>query len=130
MQFCPNPARLEAVNVGVVLYCPDSQFLVSKITKSNQRIRRIFPNDEINLAMVDSAKRGLQKRLAVEQFAIRDLADLQKFVETRANAVTLSPLQPIKVFDPQAELRKLFEELVDHARTPSERQAKRPQRAK
>lgn len=127
MQFCPNPARLEAVNVGVVLFCPESKFLASEITESNERVRRVFAKDEINLAVVDSAKRGLQKRLEVEQFAIRDLADLQKFVETRANAVTLSPLRPMKVSDPQADLRKLFDELVGGSPKPQHQKSLIPE---
>ncbi len=127
MQFCPNPARLEAVNVGVVLYCPDSQFLASEITGSNERVRRVFHGESLNLAVVESAKRALQKRLEVEQFAIRDVAALERFIETRSNAVTLSPLRPMKVFDPQTDLRKLFEELVGGAGQPQPRQSLIPE---
>ena len=31
IQFCPDTCRLEVANVGVVLYCPEVSFLISKL---------------------------------------------------------------------------------------------------
>jgi len=42
VQYCPDVARQEAVNVGVVLLCPEQKFIGVKITPGNQRIRRFF----------------------------------------------------------------------------------------
>ena len=40
IQFYPNPSRLEAVNVGVVLFSPDAQFIAARMGRSNDRPAR------------------------------------------------------------------------------------------
>ena len=36
VQFCPNPSRAEAVNLGVILFCPDAGFLEAKMSAGNK----------------------------------------------------------------------------------------------
>ena len=42
VQYCPDVARQEAANVGVVLFCPELAFLEARLASSNHRIRRFF----------------------------------------------------------------------------------------
>ena len=113
VQYCPDIARAEAANVGVVLFCPDRGFLQTKMVKSNHRIRRFFGEEADNYLHLNAMKDSLVKRLEVEKAEFCRLEDLQLFVETRANKVILTPPKPVKVFDPQEDLAALFKELVE-----------------
>ena len=114
VQFCPNASRLEAANVGVVLFCPDAKFIAARMTASNARAKRFFGHDQIELAGLASAKVAFQKRFEVEKEHFREFSDLQNFVDTRAGTLQLTAPRPVKVFDPEKDLQRLFEELADY----------------
>lgn len=113
VQYCPDMARHEAANVGVVLFCPELHFLRAKMVKANHRIRKFFGEEADNYQHLNAMKDALAKRLEVEKAEFSVLADLQQFVETRANKVILTQPNPVKVFDPEQDLIALFKELVD-----------------
>ncbi len=113
VQYCPDIARHEAANVGVVLFCPDKGFLQAKIVKANHRIRRFFGEEADNYQHLNAMKDALAKRLEIERAEFSSLEALQNFVETRANKVILTQPMPVKVMDPQEDLAALFKELVD-----------------
>jgi hypothetical protein len=48
----------------------------------------------------------------VDRERFQTLEDLQHFVDTRANVLKLTAPRSVKVFEPEEDLRKLFEELV------------------
>ena len=113
VQYCPDVARREAANVGVVLFCPDLRFIQAKMVKANHRIRRFFGEEADNFQHLNAMKESLAKRLEVEKAEFNALEDLQHFVETRANKIILTQPNPVKVFDPEQDLAALFHELVD-----------------
>jgi hypothetical protein len=39
IQYCPDAAREEAANVGVVLFCPEVDYLEARTVSGNDRIR-------------------------------------------------------------------------------------------
>ena len=45
VQFCPDYSRLEAVNVGLVLFCEPLAFLGVRLVESNKRVARVFGKD-------------------------------------------------------------------------------------
>lgn len=112
LQFCPEPSRLEAVNVGVVLFCPGIRFLAARTARGNQRPAKLVGRAALNPGSINSAKRAIERRLEVDGCAFDGLEDFQRFVDTRANALKLTPPRPIKVFDPEQTLDDLFRELV------------------
>jgi hypothetical protein len=112
VQFCPDMSRLEAVNVGVVLYCPDARFIAARTARSNRNASKLVGRAAFDASSLNSAKRALERRLQVDRIAFCTLDDLNKFVDTRANAIKLTAPRPIKVFEPQQDLDKLYEELV------------------
>jgi len=113
VQYCPDIARREAANVGVVLFCPELRFIRAKMMKINRRIRKFFGEEADNYQHLNAMKDALAKRLEVEKAEFNVLEDLQHFVETRANKVILTRPNPVKVFDPEQDLAALFKELVD-----------------
>ena len=58
VQFCPDVARLEAVNVGVLVFCPQSGFLEIKLTEDDDRVAKMFGKHSFHPPSLDAAKRG------------------------------------------------------------------------
>jgi hypothetical protein len=121
IQFCPDSSRLEAVNVGVVLLCPDAGFLGARTAAGNRRAEKLVDRGELDRKALNSAKRAIEHRLEVDRDSFRNLEDLQRFVATRGNTLKLTDPRPTKVFQPQNDLDSLFAELVGgRARTQSQ----------
>lgn len=113
IQYCPDPARQEAVNVGVVLFCPEQQYLHAITEKSNDRIKHVFRPKHIDSKQLSAIKMSIEHRLVAERDRFKDLADLKEFAATRANAMQLTRPQVIAIEGaPDDALRQLFERLV------------------
>jgi hypothetical protein len=113
VQFCPDVSRLEAVNVGVVLFCPGIAFLDVQLTTSDERVAQVFGSEEFRPASLEAAKRALASRLRSEKYRPRSLEEFQHFIDTRGNDLVLTPLRPVKVVQPAEELADLFRRLVE-----------------
>jgi len=118
IQYCPDFSRLEMANVGVVLFCPELRFLKAKLTHRDDRLRRVFRGHDIDLRRIESAKKATAERLNGCQDDFQTLQDLNEFVASRGNDIVLTAPRPVKVNEPQAELTRLFAELVGE-RTPT-----------
>lgn len=112
IQFCPDPSRLEAVNVGVVLLCPDADFIAARTSAGNRRAEKLVGRGELNRPALNSAKQAIEHRLEVDRASFKSHEDLQAFVNTRGNNLKLTTPRPVKVFDPPRDLDNLFAELV------------------
>lgn len=112
IQFCPDSSRLESVNVGVLLFCPEAHFLAARTTAANHRAAQLVGRDGLDKSALNSAKRAIERRLNVDRESFQTLEDLQHFVASRGNVLKLTDPRPIKVFDPQNDLDALFAELV------------------
>ena len=112
IQYCPDLARQEAANVGVVLFCPDPFYLKARTAKGNDRIRRFFRPIHADWDQINVIKRSIEERLTLDRDQFRDLASLERFAATRANAMRLTAPRAIAVEDPDGELRRLFAQLV------------------
>jgi len=112
IQYCPDLGRWEAANIGVLLFCPDTNFLRAITTKHNRRIIRFFGSKGQDWKQVNTIKKSLEKALSCNSFHINSLDDLRHFIATRANALQFTPPRPIKVTDPQTVLRDLYDRVV------------------
>lgn len=113
VQYCPDPSRLEAANVGVLLFCPALQFIKARISQDNRRIDKFFGHRDWDL--VKAQKRAVVERLIADAAHFRTLDDLQDYAGRRANEIQLSPVRPLKVRDADEELENLYQRLVgDH----------------
>jgi Protein of unknown function (DUF3037) len=112
IQYCPDLGRLEAANVGVVLFCPDRDFLRARTCSDNARIRHFFGDERHDWIRINSYKLGIEQRLETEHNEIRTLEALKDFIAKRANLIQISPPRPMKVHDPEKDLDQLFQELV------------------
>ena len=112
IQYCPDLSRLEAANIGVLLFCPEVRFIRAKTSAGNDRIRRFFGTDILDKERIALIKHTVEKRLAVDANAFRTLEDLEHFRATRGNEIQITPPRSILVNEPIAELDRLFEQLV------------------
>ncbi|MGP0064028.1 MAG: DUF3037 domain-containing protein [Isosphaeraceae bacterium] len=114
IQFCPDQSRLEAANVGVVLFCPELDFLEVRLAGDNSRIQRFFGKHAFNWSRINSYKQGIKERLEIEGKDFRGPEDLKVFGQRRGNNIQLTPPRPITVREPRSDLQQLFEEVVGH----------------
>jgi hypothetical protein len=112
IQFCPDPSRLEAANVGVLLFAPACDFLKALTVHDNRRIQRFFGREGFDWERISSFKRGIEERVEAEQGTIRKLEDLHEFIARRANRFVITEPRSMRVIDPQKDLLQLFQELV------------------
>lgn len=112
IQFCPDPSRAEAVNLGVALFCPEAGFLGARTAAGNRAAAKLVGRAGIDRAALNAAKRAIERRFEVDRASFQTLDDFQRFAETRANVLKLTAPRPIKVVEPEKELDQLFQELV------------------
>jgi hypothetical protein len=117
IQFCPDPSRLEGINLGVLVYSPDDGRLVFRLTQSDQRIRKVFGQQDWDF--IDRVRESVQSRLQSEKF--ETVHDLESYIAKRANVVQLTPLRPLKIGEIDQEVSALYRRLVE-----SERVARQP----
>lgn len=112
IQYCPDLSRAEAANVGVVLFCPSLRFIQARTSSGNDRIRRFFRGLDFDRDRLNHVKQSIERRLRVDASSFQSLADLEGFIDTRANEIQLTSPRPMKVADPRADLDQLFKDLV------------------
>ncbi len=118
LQYVPDPERAEGINIGLMLFCPEIDFLEIQTTESNDRVRKLLGRQKSSaaaLSRLDSFKTAFAERVAMETGRMQTREDFQAFVSTRANQLRLTDPRPVKVTDPEGELANLFKLLVDDA---------------
>lgn len=111
-QYSPDPSRLEAANIGVLLMCPALGFVSARTSTNNARPRRFFGRNAFDNARLNAAKRALERRVSIAQAQLQSEQDLIRFVQTRGNDIILTLPRSISVQDPQRDMDALFEDIV------------------
>jgi hypothetical protein len=125
IQYCPDLGRFEAANVGVLLFCPEKFFLQAEMSSNNRRIIRFFGSEGHDWARISNFKKGLETRLQKESATIKSIEDLQQFIALRANVLQITQPNSMKVFDPEQDLRNLFEEIIGEPARPERQRSLR-----
>jgi hypothetical protein len=112
VQYCPDLARREVANVGVLLFSPEHAFLEARLASGNHRVRRFFGDHADHYKHVNAMKEAFVERLRVEKREFSSLEDLTLFVTTRANRIILTPPKAVRVVDPVSDLEALYATLV------------------
>jgi hypothetical protein len=116
LQYVPDPERAEGVNIGLMLFCPEKDFLKIQTTASHDRVRRLLGKrrgSTSNLSRLDAFKTAFEERVGLEAGRLQTLEEFRAFINTRANQLRLTDPRPMKVTDPEAELSNLFALLVE-----------------
>ena len=112
VQYCPDPARAEVANVGVLLFSPGHNYLDVRLSKSVRHVRSVFKGRDLDADQIIHAKQAIKERVARQKNDFQTLDDLKHFISLRFNTVLLTPPRSIVVEDPHAQLESLFQELV------------------
>ena len=112
IQYCPDRARLESANVGVVVSVPDQHVLEVRMSSSNDRVRRFFRQRGPELDAFRILKETFKSRVRQEQFGISTLAELEEFIAARGNDFRLTPPRPVRVDHAPILADELLHELV------------------
>jgi hypothetical protein len=112
VQYCPDAARQEAANIGVVLFCADHEFFQARTCKSIGRIHRFFGEGVDGPGHLNGMIEAFCHRVENERPFCKTLEDLTRFVNTLANKVVLSQPKQISVTYPVVDLKALYKELV------------------
>lgn len=112
IQYCPDRARMETVNVGIVVFCPTLDFLGVRVTERDTRAERLFAADGVPLDLLHAAKQAIVNRLRSVDLRPRTLEELQHFVDTRGNDLILTPPRSLRIEEPARQLDDLFRQLV------------------
>lgn len=108
IQYCPDPSRLEAANVGVVLLCPEAGFIEARMTTNNDRVRRFFGSETLDAKRLRSMRDMLARRFEMEAGSLRGPEQLDEFRHRIANELTISPPRTMSVEYPDKALNTLF----------------------
>jgi hypothetical protein len=113
IQYLPDPARAEAVNVGVLLFCPDLRFIEARTRRDNDRVRRMFGQHSFDSHKLNAAKQSIEMRIGKDADRFQTLDDLEKFIASRGNEIVLTPARSLRVSgEPKALLESLMDDLV------------------
>jgi hypothetical protein len=112
VQFCPDAAKAEVANVGIIIFCPEVKFLDIRLANGNDKIRTFFGSQCFDPNLIEGAKESLQERLIEGKENFQTLTDLNNFINTRANDLRITAPRFLKTENPQQELDNLFKELV------------------
>ncbi len=115
IQFCPDRARLESVNVGVVLFVPSTGYLNALTSRKSRRLQQVFGKGAIDpwwlKTVRESAVAGLLHEHRSGRF--RSPADLEQYFATLGNDIQITAPRPTRVESPDESLARLFARLVE-----------------
>lgn len=111
IQYCPDLARREVANIGVLLFCPEMNFIEARMAERNSHVKHFFhstPDSTVNFL-----KMNISEKFKVEGSQFKTLGDLQKFINSRANEIFFTEPLPVKVDNPITVLADLYARLID-----------------
>lgn len=108
VQYVPDAIRGECLNIGLLLYSPEENYLGCLFTDDFRRIKRFHPNADLEFL------RELQQDF--EQQIEEHSGDLKSYIQwmeqTFSNMVQLSPVRVCLLRDPAREIQDLFDRYV------------------
>ena len=115
VRIVPRVERGEQINVGVILSCPDADYLDARIEVNEARLLALDPSIDLetmrtNLATIPAVCRG-----GAEAGPIGELPPRGRFrwlVSPRSTIIQTSPVHTGRTSDPAAALERLLEKIV------------------
>ena len=119
LRVVPRVDRGEAVNVGVILSCPERQFLEARIQVDEARLRTLDPT--VDLPTVTETLNAIVAicRGDAETGPLGEMPQRNRFhflVNPRSTIIQPSPTHTGRTLDPAATLDTLMRKLVDPPR--------------
>ena len=111
IRVVPRVERGEAMNAGVILYCQQHRYLGCRIFLNEDRLRALDPDTDMAAvaAALGAVAEGCRSGPAAEQ---PPGARFRWLTATRSTIVQPGPVHGGLTADPEAELGRLFDDLV------------------
>jgi hypothetical protein len=119
VRVVPRVERGERINAGVILSCPDLQFLEAGIELDATAVLALDPGADVeamraNLAIIPVVCRGGAEAGPIG--ALPDRARFRWLVSPRSTVVQMSPVHTGRTSDPGACLERLMDKVVRRPR--------------
>jgi len=108
VRYVPHAEREEFLNIGILLHCPEEQFLDCLITHDFRRIKRIHA--QADLPFLHALQDYFEQQIQEHEDNLPGF--LEGMHQSLSHIIQLSPARPVLAVDPQAQLLQLFERLV------------------
>ena len=112
VQYRHDLSNPNAVNIGVLLFCPENGFLDAKLTADAHSEAQFFSDSELDLEWIATSKQALLNRLKHDRPYFQTVKDIEDFAARRANEIRITPPKPLSSIDLESELDRLFENAV------------------
>ena len=115
VRVVPDLERGEFINVGVILFAKTARALLSRVELDDARLARLAPELDLDLVRAHLASVERIASGGADGGPIGSLSPSQRFhwlVSPRSTMIQTSPVHSGRCHDPQAELDRLFERLV------------------
>lgn len=115
VRVVPRVERGEMINVGVILSCPDLDFLDARIDVDEERLRVLDRSLDVNALRAHLATIPAVCRGGADAGPIGELARRNRFhwlVSPRSTMIQMSPVHTGRTPDPAAALDHLLETVV------------------
>ena len=139
VRFVPNVVRDEPLNIGVILQCPEKEFITAKFATKFTRVAKLYPDVDLNLlrSFADDMTDRIEAFTHGKQLALGELpreepvplsspAFLDFLFEEYGGRLQFTKPQPTLAEDLEAEISSLFGIFVE---LPSERERRKVKRA-
>lgn len=117
VQYCPDRFRAEAVNVGLVLLCPDPHAVRVRVAGKHDRVRKLFGVSGPALENLKQSVISLKSRIEGSASELLAPDDLATFAASRANDLRLTEPRLAKIDSIEDDFERLFSELVGERTT-------------
>ena len=115
VRIVPRVERGEQINVGIILSCPDVNFLEARIELDEARLLALDPRVDLDLMRANLATIPAVCRGGAEAGPIGELPQRGRFrwlVSPRSTMIQTSPVHTGRTSDPAASLEHLVEKVV------------------
>ena len=113
IQFCPDIARHEAANVGLVLVCNSRRSPLVCTSPVIGRVRRFFQDAAPDVDRLRVVLKSIERRLLAEPGTFLGPEELRRFAATLGNYMRLTPPEAVALrTTPEELLVRLYEQLV------------------
>ena len=115
IRVAPRVDREEFINVGVILSCPDRQFLGARIALDRARLKGLFPEADLDVIEAHLAAIPAICAGGEEAGPIGRLSQRERFhwlVAPRSTMIQPSPVHTGRCSDPALALDRLMQRMV------------------
>ena len=110
IQYVPDRNRMEAANIGVLLYRPEPHCIKVMVAPTNARIKKLFDKTSLDDERYNIIRNGIC--YGVMQNCIRSLEDLNHFIDTMGNYIMYTRPRSMLIEHMEKDINRLYKELV------------------